>query len=585
MQEHSGPNGRRIPALTRRRKASSPHARQAPRSLATASTNAGKQPLSEPGVRIGSRRDVWLAAALVVLVLVAYAPTFTADFVRWDDQFYVTENPLLQEPGGLRAIWNPSDRRAPQFYPLVFTSYWVEFRLWGLDPRGYHAVNVALHTASSLLVLALARGWGFSSWAAALAAAVFALHPVQVASVAWIAERKNTLGGFFFLLAFWCYWRARLHRSNGWYVASFFAFGAGLLSKTQVVALPLSFLLAEWASAQGPSKRQRITFWTEGLVRLLPFFALAGMLALVTVRFEHDRWPPQPFSLLERILIAGNAVGFYATQVIWPEGLSPIYPKWTLDPSALRWWIAPALVLLVGATILWMRHRIPRWILWGVAEFLLGILPVLGLVPFNFFTYSFVADHFLYFSMLGAGAIAAQVAEVCLPRAPRATRAVAAASVLGMSILTFYESTHWRDNLSFWLHVRRRDPDGFLANYNLGLHFRQAGEWERAAAYFRQAARARPNADFVFRRYTEALRAARGNEAVIQACSERIAQDPNFAPAYVERGYSSELLGRFSDARADYERALRTAPPGSAWREQARQRLAALEAPPQPTGP
>ncbi len=528
-----------------------------------------------PAATVG-RSDLWWLMFLFALTIATYLPTLGADFVRWDDQFYVTENRLLQEADGWKVFWNPADRRAPQFYPLVFSTYWLEYRLWGLEPRGYHAVNVALHLGSTVLAFTLARSLGFGVALSFMVAAVFALHPVQVASVAWVSERKNTLCGFFLLASFAAFWKARRANSNGWLVASFFCFAASLLSKTQALLLPVSFVLFDWAHRSSRGKDVSRTFWSESLLRLLPFGALSALMAGMTIRFEHDRWPPLEYPWMERFLIATNALVFYVVSVIWPVGLAPIYPKWAIDPAAVRWWIAPGLVAL-GCFALWVwRRAVPREVLAGLAHFVLGLVPVLGIVPFNFFTYAFVADHFLYFSMLGAGVVVAVASGKLAARFSVPVRAVAVVLALTLGSLSFLEARHWRDNLSFWLHVREREPEGFLANFNLGLHFRREQNWPEAARYFGLAAKARPAADFVFRRYAEALRYAQGAAAVVDMCREWLRTAPSFAPAYLERGLAREQLGQRSEAAKDYEQAARFAPPGSVIASEARARLAAL---------
>lgn len=552
----------------------------------SSSTRAGNPPSSarsgeQPQSGTDSAGGSWLVLLLIATV-VAYLPTLGADFVRWDDQFYVTENELIRDADGWKAFWDPTDRRAPQFYPLVFSSYWLEYRLWGLDPRGYHAVNLALHLGSTAMAFVLARWWGFSAASSFLVGAVFALHPVQVASVAWVSERKNVLCGFFLLAAFAAFWKARKANSNGWLAASFLCFAASLLSKTQALLLPLSFALFDWADRRTRGEDVPRTFWKETALALVPFLALSALLAWMTIRFEHDRWPPLAYYWLERFFIATNALVFYVLSVIWPAGLSPIYPKWNIDPAALRWWIAPGLVG-VGCFALWFWRRVvPPRVLAGLAHFLLGLVPVLGIVPFNFFTYSFVADHFLYFSMLGVGAVVAAVGARLGERKLVPIPAAAAALALILGGLSFHEAMHWRDNLSFWLHVRQGDPDGFLPNFNLGLHFRREQNWPEATRYFRTAAEARPAADFVFRRYAEALRYAHGPQAVAEMCTEWLKTAPRFAPAYLERGLAREQLGQGAEAAEDYELAVRFAPGGSAIASEARARLAALRA--QPTG-
>jgi hypothetical protein len=250
--------------------------------------------VSREAARARRALALWYGA-LVLLTTLAFQPTFGAGFIEWDDQIYVEENPLLHDVSGLKKFWNPTLRGMPQYYPLLFTSYWLEYRLWGLRPGGYHAVNLGLHLANVGLVLLLMRSFGASGWVAALAAGVFAVHPVQVASVAWIAERKNTLSGFFYLISFLLYLRHRRTGSRWAYAACLGAFLGALLSKTQTATFLISLLLAEWL-LQRTGRLRKVTLGGVA-ARLLPMLALCGLAAVVTVYFEHGR--PQPtFTLL-----------------------------------------------------------------------------------------------------------------------------------------------------------------------------------------------------------------------------------------------------------------------------------------------
>jgi hypothetical protein len=196
-----------------------------------------------------SRRDLWLAVALVALTLIAYYPAIRGGFI-WDDDRYVTDNALLRSVDGLGKIWFKPGATI-QYYPLVFTTFWIERHLWGLAPAGYHVVNVVLHAASAFLVYLIMRGLAVRG--AVVVALLFALHPVHVESVAWITERKNVLSGLFYLAAAFVYLRA-----NGWltsadarpspraYAATLALFACALLSKTVTATLPAALLLVIW---------------------------------------------------------------------------------------------------------------------------------------------------------------------------------------------------------------------------------------------------------------------------------------------------------------------------------------------------
>jgi len=495
------------------------------------------------------------AALLLVVTLVAFAPTFGAQFIKWDDQFYVEENPLLPDPDGLRKIWDPISREAPEYYPILFGSYWLEYRLWGLDPRPYHATTLALHLANVGLVLLLARRLGAAGWVAAGAAALFAVHPVQVASVAWISELKNTLSGLFYLVAFLLYLRHRRTGRWGAYAGCLASFVAALLSKTQTVTFPMSLVLAEWLLL----RRREVPLQRAAggvAARVAPMFALCIPAGLLTMYFDQHPHTPA-FPLVDRLVIASNAVWFYLRTFLAPVRLSPVYAAWhpvAADPS---WWMAAVGLCLGGVALGAVWRHIPALTRWGMLHFLVSLLPVLGFVPFTYETYTMVADHFLYLPCIGGGVALAAGVDRLLARLPSGRMVRHTAAAVGVLIVaacaaqTYAEATHWRTNVSFWTRVRDRDPNGFLGHFNLGNHYRNRGEWAAAVPHYRRAAEIRPGVDYPFHRYVEALRNAQGAEAALAACNEKIRRAPGFAPAYIERATSYEAMGRTADAARD----------------------------------
>jgi hypothetical protein len=550
---------------------------------ATGAHAATPPPLpATPAANSPPRQTSWplwaYATALLLATTLAYLPTFNAGFVRWDDQYYVEENPLLPDADGLQKIWNPFGHDTQQFYPLVFSAYWLEYRLWGLDARGYHAVNVGLHAVNALLVLCVALELGVSTPVAAATAAVFALHPVQVASVAWISELKNTLSGVFYLLCALAYIRHRRRGAWSTYGLCLLAFVGALLSKTQTVTLPATLLLADWALQRlGRIRRASLV---NVAARFVPMLVLGAVAGWITMRFEQEPWT-RTFTFTDRLLIIANAAVFYARTFFAPFWLSPIYPEWHVMASDWQWWAAP-IVCAVGVGVLVLgRRRLPDLVMWGIAHFYVVLIPVLGLFSFNFQTYTLVADHFLYLSILGGGLAVAVAAERAFDtrQLPSRQPVIAAAALLlltGCGVQTYLECLHWRSNLTFWTRVRDRDPDGFLANYNLGNHYRHTGQWPQAVPFYRRAAEIRTKVDYPFLRYVEALDHASGAQAVVDMCTQRLARNPQFYLASFQRGISQEQLGHVHEALQDYERTLQLAPRGSGPWSEAEQRHARL---------
>ena len=276
------------------------------------------------------------AASLVLLAIAAHGTAVRNGFI-WDDDDYVVENATLSAPDGLRRIWLEIGS-TPQYYPLVHTSYWLEYRLWGLEPAGYHAVNVLLHALACVLLFAVLRRLAVpGAW---LAAAIFAVHPVHVESVAWITERKNLLSGVFYLGSLLTYVRfarigdgdRRAPRAPGLYAASLLLFAAALLSKTVTGSLPAVVLLLLYWKGRQVDRRE--------LVPLAPFFLLAVLSGWLTVSLETQlvgaRGGAWDLSLAERAIVAGRAVFFYAGKLALPAGLTFNYPRWDVA-AASRW--------------------------------------------------------------------------------------------------------------------------------------------------------------------------------------------------------------------------------------------------------
>jgi tetratricopeptide (TPR) repeat protein len=520
---------------------------------------AGKQE-SALSVRPGSPPlPAWLAAALLVAVaLLVYLPALRAGFV-WDDVSFLTDNPLIKAPDGLRLFWfstSPSD-----YFPLTSTMLWIEWRLWHMNPAGYHVVNMLLHAVSALLLWrvlarlsAPGRKYGDISVAlpaarsvpgAWLAALIFAVHPVCVESVAWITERKNTLSLPLFLASLLLYLRfdekaqpqssIPNHQSSivrtlrpafprsrlPLYLVSVILFLLALLAKTSVVMLPVVLLLCAWW------RRGRIG--QRDLLRAAPFFALSLALGLATVWFQGYRAiGPEVVrtdSLLERTAGAGWAAWFYLYKAVLPVGLCCVYPRWTTSASPLSF--LPALILLAVVVLFWLRRDSwGRPFLFALGYFLVMLLPVLGFLDIYSMLYSLVADRWQYPAVIGLIALAAAGASWAARRWRAPVIFCGAAAVAALGALTWDQCHAYRSDETLWLDALSKNPRAWAAWYNLGWTYRRAGRQEQAIPYFDKA----------------------------------IALKPDFAEAYVIRGAVLASLGRYAQAMDDYNRAIQSKP-------------------------
>lgn len=489
------------------------------------------------------RKTLLLGIALAALPLVAYGPALRGGWV-WDDGDYVTDNLALRSLHGLRSIWFDLGATI-QYYPLTFTSFWIDYHLWGLNTLGYHLVNIALHAATAVLfwrILCLLNVPG--AW---FAAAVFLLHPVHVESVAWITERKNVLSGVFALAAAWAYLRFALdpeHLASGpvagtastakvapsglsrrtWYLLAIIAFAAALLSKTAPCPLPLALLVIIWW------KRGRVA--VADAVPLIPLLAMAAAMAATTAYVERTTVGASDMawtlSASQRLLLAPRSLCFYFSKLVWPAGLCFVYPRWQIDPGDIRQYAYPAMILAAGALIWTLQRRRMRSPLAAVLIFVVLMLPVLGFVRFYYMSYSFVADHFQYLPSLSMIALLSAAGTLAIRRAAPALQGLAAASgLLILGALTWQQAGAYRDLETLWRRTIARNPTGWMPLNNLGHLLLTQGRVAEAEPHFRKAIEYHPEHGSA-RLNLASILAARGEvQAAIEQYEQGLRSEPN----------------------------------------------------------
>lgn len=511
------------------------------------------------------------AALLVVVTVVAYLPALRAGYI-WDDDQYLTSNALLSSWGGLLRIWS-EPRATPQYYPLVFTTFWLEHRIWGLWPAGYHLTNVLLHAAAAVMVLRILRA--LAAPGAIVAALLFALHPVHVESVAWVTERKNVLSGVLYLVSLLFALRGlaldaeeaprdERARRRSWHVA-LAAFVAALLSKTVTCSLPVALIVICWW------KRRRLA--RADILRLAGFAVVGAAFGLHTAWLERHHvgaWGAEwTLSPVERWLVAGRAFWFYLRKLCWPANLAFIYPRWSLDASDPAQHLYPVLAIAF-LTALWMlRDRIGRGPAAALAFFGLTLAPALGFVDVYPMRFSFVADHFQYLASLGPLALIAAMLAGAARRAPPSL-AVAAVLLLAatLSARVWAQARIYRDPESLWTDTLRRNPRAWIALNNLGGWLLREGRTEEAAARLSEAVRIKPD-------YAEAsnnlglalFRLGRLDEAA-SAYEAALRFEPRQAASHYNLGNTRAVQGRLAEA-AEHFRAAVTLDPSDAiaWRD------------------
>ncbi|MDQ6765235.1 MAG: tetratricopeptide repeat protein [Verrucomicrobiota bacterium] len=506
-------------------------------------------------VNEGRLTDFLLGLFLIAATLAAYQLVWRAGYV-WDDDVYVTANPLLTAPDGLRRIWFSLDSPS-QYFPLVYSVFRLEHALWGFNPAGYHWVNISLHAANALLLWRLLRLLRIpGAW---LAAALFALHPVQVESVAWITELKNVLMGFFFLLALIC-WARFIKKDTraraAYYAAALICYAFALFSKTTACTLPAALLLLLWL------KRKPITLarWAQ----VAPFVILGGAMGVVTMWWEryHQGTQGQTFAVAfpERILIASRALWFYLGKLIWPNELCFSYPRWPVSVTNPLAYVWIGVTLAAVLAIWFLRRRTGRSVETAMLFFVATLSPVLGFIMLYTFRYTWVADHYQYLACIGPLSLFAAGVDLAAVRFGRAGHwlvAIAGAALLSaLGARTWKQGAIYANAETLWRASIATNPQSWLAHNNLGLLIERRSQLHDSLAEYERAVELEPD-------YAEAhnnlantyAQLGRREDAVIEY-KKAIALHPQLAAAHANLASSLLQLDRVDEAREHLQQAL-----------------------------
>ena len=503
-------------------------------------------------------RHDWLWGLILMLaVILAYMPVWQAGFI-WDDSVVLTANPCIVGPLGLKEIWTTS---AADICPLTLTTFWIEHALWGLGPLPYHVVNLLLHGASAVLLWRVLRGLRVQgAW---LGAALWALHPVAVESVAWITEMKNTESGLFFLLSilFFVRWlRAKeLGRRSGgsWNYALTLLFAAlAMASKSSTVILPVVLCLCAWWM-------EHRWYW-RNLARVAPIFLMSiaasalsiwtqGLqLATVTDPQWVRTWP-------ERLATVGDAVWFYLGKLLWPHPLITIYPRWRIDATQ---WVSylPLLAVIVILSIFWLKRELwSRAWFFAFAYFMAALLPALGLIDNFIFRFSLVFDHFQYLASIGPLALVgtglARYSDLIIPKKPWLQLTLCAGLLLILGMASWQRAGVYESQETLWTDTLAKNPNSWLGHNNLGLAFLRKEQWDEAFMHFQKSLEINPN-------YVEArsnlgltlFQKGQLDEAVAQY-QKALEIDPNSLVTHANLGNALFKKRQLHEAIAQYQKA------------------------------
>jgi tetratricopeptide (TPR) repeat protein len=534
-------------------------------------------------------REIAAAAMVLLLAALVYAPVVGFDLTNFDDDVYVTDNPPVTAGLSLRgAGWAATTLHAGFWIPLTWLSLMADASLYGLRPGGFHLTNLLLHAASAvLLLLLLSRLTGRRGVGLAVAA-LFAVHPLHVESVAWVTERKDVLSLAMLLLslAAWRTWLAR--PSAGGYLAALGLYLASLAAKPMAVAWPLLLLLLDWWPLGRLGRGERL----RRVAEKLPFAAVGLLCGLVTIhahRLRAAMAPLESLTLASRLATAVDGLGWYPRKMLWPRGLAALYQLPAGGAPAGR--VAAVALLIVAALAagIILRRRRP-WLAVGLGWYLAAILPVSGLLQAGIQS---TADRFAYLPLLGL--YLAIACEAASRRAPSALlRAAALAAVLALAVAARGQAGHWRDSESLFRRVLAISPASVVAHVNLGRALVDKGRPEEGMAHYRRALAIDPSDAEARLNLANALaRAGRAAEAaaeyrvllshdpghrkalfslgVLEGASgegdaalarfDRLVElEPSFAEAHYQRGVLLALSGRRAEAREALVMAVALAP-------------------------
>ncbi len=534
---------------------------------------ASQPKLASAPVTSSSHRNLILCLLLVTCTLVIYNSVNQNGFVNYDDDVYITANRHVQAGLHWSTIrWAFTTFDAANWHPLTWISHAVDFQLFKLNPAGHHYTNVLMHCVNVVLLFLLLVEATQRTWPSLIAAAIFAVHPLNVESVAWAAERKNVLSMLFLLLAFWTYQRYASKPNIARYGAVFFLFACGLMAKPQVITLPFLVLLWDYWPLQrlqfGSRQSGAVGNHTRSLGWLIlekvPLLALSAASAVVTLAGQQAGGAVRTtieYPATVRIENAIAAYFDYVGRLLWPLRLAPMYPH--PGDSLLAWQISVAALFVIGISVLVLRFREKRYLVVGWFWFLGALVPMIGLVQVG---QQATADRYMYLPMIGL------LLKVCWGladwAAERRTRVVGlsfagAIAVAALAVLTYRQVSFWHDSETLWTHAVAVTKDNYVAHINLGETFLNQERTEEAAVHFRAAVQIRPgdpaahlNLGTCERRNKNFVPALQEDQAVLRLTSDKGLR----TYALVNLGSDYRHLKDYSRARESYQAALQLNP-------------------------
>ncbi len=524
------------------------------------------------------KRNIIFFILLLIVIIISYFPALQSGFI-WDDDDYITNNKTLNSIEGLKQIWFEFGA-TPQYYPLVFTGFWIEYHLWGINPFGYHFINVLLHVLNAFLIYLVLKKFDipFSHFISLL----FALHPVCVESVAWITERKNVLSYFFYLSAFLSYLkfidlqeqtRNRSLKDNKniinqtkalkFYILCFAFYIAALLSKTVSSSLPaVLILITLWKNKK---------FSIKDIIILIPFFIFGAAFGIITIWMEKHNvgavghaWS---LNFAERFILAGRVIIFYISKIIFPFNLMFIYPRWDINYKEIIQYIFPITVILIFTVTLVFRKIIGFSLSIIFACFCITLFPALGFFDVYPMRYSFVADHFQYHAIIYIIIFISVSMIFIIEKMFKNLKTFKIiislffiSSCLLFAFLTYRQCFIYKDIETLWVETLKKNPKAGIAHNNLANIMVKKNKNSEAIPHYYEAIKTMSYDETLYYNLANALFNTGKYFESFPYYEKAISINPDFAEAHNNYGNSLVKVNKIQEAEEHFKKSLELKP-------------------------
>ena len=518
--------------------------------------------------RLLQNQRLIVALLLIAATLLVYAPIRGHQFLHYDDDVYVTDDVRIRQ--GLtwdNLLWAPTAIEEALWKPLTLYSHMLDVQLFGLNPAGHLLVNLLIHVGNVLLLFGILQWTTGAVWRSALVAGLFALHPLGVESVAWVAERKNVLSTLFWLLTMGAYVGYVRKPGRLRYLGVMGALMLGLMSKPMVVTLPFALLLMDyWPLERLPARWAEFRERLPGLVvEKLPFLVPVAASSVVTIYGAQTQQGLQTLGEISLGARLGNALlgyGLYLKKMVWPMDLAVIYP---LSRNALSSWpvILAAVVLAAITVVVWRRREASRYLVVGWCWYLGTLVPVNGLLQSGF---QAMADRYSYVPLIGIFIMLSWGGVEILGDQKQGRKWLAGTAgcvLLAFAILTRVQLSYWQDTTTLFEHAIRVTADNHLAYNILGTELTLEKEFEEAVAYYQEALRISPGFSLAHHNLGVALIEQGRVDESIEHYLEAVGINPEYSQAHYDLGLILEREGRTDEAIEHFQEVVRIDPRNS----------------------